>query len=86
MTYNLELDGHDSEVEHLHQRPDHIVRLERGNVDFLELGPDCSLATTLCDCHEAEEGRQTYHTTLAHPFHNILLVYTNHTAQKSTDP
>lgn len=58
--YNLKLDGDDSEVENLHSRPKHKVRLESRQVHVPELLRQCSLTTPLGDRHVGEEARQTY--------------------------
>lgn len=57
-THDLELYRHDSEVQHLHQRPDHIIRLQSRNIYILKLPYHRSLPTTLCDRHECEETPQ----------------------------
>jgi hypothetical protein len=54
-TYDLELDGHDSEVENLHAWPHHKVGLESWNIDVLKLPSNCALATTFGNCHECEK-------------------------------
>jgi hypothetical protein len=58
-THNLELNGHDAEVEHLHCRPDNEVRFECRDVDVLELVLDGALATAFTDGHESEEASKT---------------------------
>ena len=58
-TYNLELDGHDPEVDDLDCRPDQEVGLERRNVDVLELALNSALSTTLGKGHVCEEGGET---------------------------
>ena len=58
-TYNLELNGHDAEVDQLHRRPNDEVRFERRYVDILELTSDGAPATALADSHECEEASQT---------------------------
>lgn len=59
-TYNLVLDRHDSEVDHLHSWPDQPVGLECRNVDVLELLLHGALSTALGDGHESEEARETW--------------------------
>ena len=56
---NLELNGHDAEVEHLHRRPDNEVCFECRDIDVLELVLDCALATAFTDGHESEEASKT---------------------------
>lgn len=58
-THNLELNGHDAEVEHLHRRPDNEVCFECRDIDVLELVLDCALATAFTDGHESEEASKT---------------------------
>ena len=58
-TYDLELDGHDSEVENLHAWPHHKVGLESWNIDVLKLPSNCALPTTFGNCHECEKCCQT---------------------------
>jgi hypothetical protein len=53
------LDRHDAEVDKLYSRPDHVIGLERRHIDVLELALHSTLATTLGNCHEGEEGSQT---------------------------
>ena len=55
LTYNLELDGHDPEVDDLHSRPDQEVGLQRRDIDVLEFALHSALSTTLCNCHVCEE-------------------------------
>jgi hypothetical protein len=55
----LELDRHDPEVDQLHCRPDKEIRLERWDVDVLELALYGALAAALADGHECEEASQT---------------------------
>lgn len=59
-THNLELNGHDAEVEHLYRRPDNEVRFECGNIDVLELVLDGALATAFANGHESEEAAETW--------------------------
>jgi hypothetical protein len=59
-THNLELNGHDAEVKHLHSRPDNEVRFECRDIDVLELGSDGALATAFTDGHECEEAGETW--------------------------
>lgn len=58
-THNLELDGHDAEVDQLYRGPNNKVRFERRYVDVLELASDGTPATALADGHECEEAAQT---------------------------
>jgi hypothetical protein len=59
-THNLELNGHDAEVDQLHRGPYDEVRLERRHVDVLELASDSAPTTALADGHECEEAAQTW--------------------------
>jgi hypothetical protein len=59
-TYNLVLDRHDSEVDHLHCRPDQPVGLERRDIDVLELALHGALSTALSHGHEGEEAGKTF--------------------------
>jgi hypothetical protein len=56
----LKLDGYQSEVDDLYQRPNDVIGLERRHVDILKLANDCSLSTSFGDRHECEEACQTY--------------------------
>lgn len=58
-TYNLELDGHDAEVDQLHCWPNKEVRFKCWHVDILEFASDGTLAAALADSHECEEASQT---------------------------
>jgi hypothetical protein len=58
-TYNLELDGHHTEVDDLHSRPNQEVGLEGWNVDILELALHSTPSTALSDGHECEESGKT---------------------------
>lgn len=58
-TYNLELNRNNAEVEDLHCRPKHEIGLEGWQVNIPELLGQCPSATTLGDCHVAEETRET---------------------------
>lgn len=58
-THNLELDGHDPEVDDLHSWPDQEVGLQRRDINVLELALDGALSTTLGDGHVCEECRKT---------------------------
>jgi hypothetical protein len=58
-TYNLVLDRHDPEVDELDRRPNHVIGLERRNVNVLELALHGALSTTFGNRHECEESRQT---------------------------
>lgn len=59
-THNLELDGNHPEVQDLHRRPEHKVRLECRQVHILELASQGSPSATLSNRHEGEETDQTY--------------------------
>lgn len=59
MTDNLELNGHKPEIDELHSRPDDKVRLQRRNIDVLELLLHLPMAATLSDRHEGKEGCET---------------------------
>lgn len=59
VTNNLELNGHDAEVENLHGRPQEIVRFERRNVDVAELVDQGIPAAAFRHRHEGEETEQT---------------------------
>ena len=58
-THNLELNGRDAEVEHLHRRPDNEVCFECRDIDVLELVFDGALATAFANSHEGEEAAKT---------------------------
>lgn len=58
-THNLELNGHDTEVDQLNRRPDKEVRFKRRHVDVLEFASDGTLAATLADGHKCEEASET---------------------------
>lgn len=58
-TYQLELHGHQAEVDNLHSRPDDEVGLQRGDVHVTQLAHDGTTATTLGDGHDREEAQQT---------------------------
>lgn len=58
-SYNLVLNWHNAEVDHLHSWPHHPVGLERRDVDVLKFTLHCALATALSNCHEREETGQT---------------------------
>lgn len=58
-TYNLELNGHNAEVDQLHCWPNDEVRFECWHVDVLEFASDGALAAALADGHECEEASQT---------------------------
>lgn len=58
-TYDLVLNGHDTEVDNLHRRPDQPVGFERRDVDVLKLALYSALASTLGYRHEGEETRKT---------------------------
>jgi len=58
-TDNLELNRHDSKIQHLYSRPNNVVGLERRYVDVLKLSEHCSPSSTLCKCHECEEESKT---------------------------
>ena len=58
-THNLELDGHDAEVDQLHCGPNDEVRLKRRHVNILEFASDGAPATALANGHECEEAAQT---------------------------
>ena len=63
-TYNLELDGHNAEVEDLHRRPENEVGLESRQEDVSELAAQRSSSTTLGDSHKSEKACQTYTSTV----------------------
>lgn len=56
-TYNLELNRHKTEVDDLHSWPDYKVRLQRWDVDVLELARHSALSTAFGNGHEREEAR-----------------------------
>lgn len=58
-THKLELDGHQTEVDNLHSRPDGIVGLERWDIHVPELVVDGPLATTLGNGHGSVEAHET---------------------------
>lgn len=58
-TYDLELNGHDTEVDHLHRGPNDEVRLKSWHVNILELMGNGTPATTFADSHECEEAAKT---------------------------
>lgn len=62
--YDLELNGHDTEVEHLHCWPDDVVRLERWDIYVSELLCNSISSTTFSHRHEGEEGSQTWYTRM----------------------
>jgi hypothetical protein len=73
-THNLELQRHDAEVENLHGRPDHVIRLQRRNVHFLELASNGATAAALGDGHEEEEERETCHLAAVR---NVGVIHTD---------
>jgi len=44
--YDLQIQRHDCEVQHLHSRPDYEICLESGEVSVRELVKDITTATT----------------------------------------
>lgn len=58
-TYNLELDGHNAEVENLNGRPYDVVCLQSRYVDVLELASHGALSSALSHRHESEEASKT---------------------------
>lgn len=59
-TYDLELDGHEAEVDDLYSRPEHVVCLQSWNVNvlhFLDYGPS---APSFGNGHESKETPKTY--------------------------
>lgn len=58
-SYQLELNRHDSEIDNLNQRPDHVVCFESGNIHVSQLVRDSSSSATLCDCHDSEKSGNT---------------------------
>lgn len=59
-TYNLVLNGHDTEVDNLHSWPDQPVGLKRRDIDVLELALHGTLSTALGYGHECEEAGKTW--------------------------
>lgn len=75
-THNLKLNGHDSEVDHLHSWPDEVVRLERRHIDVLELLLHGLSAAALCHRHVSEEDRKTYpRMSATNLFSNLLPIW-----------
>lgn len=64
--YNLKLQRNDSEVQDLYSRPKHEIRLQRRQIDVLELASHSSSATTLCNSHECKEQSQSWHFDQPH--------------------
>jgi hypothetical protein len=59
LTYQLELNRHQTEVDHLNSRPHKIVGLESRNVHIPELVGHSTSTTTLSDSHGSVENSQT---------------------------
>lgn len=59
-SYNLELDGHEPEVDDLHRGPHQEVGFQRRYVDVLELAGDRTLSAALGNGHESEEARKAW--------------------------
>jgi hypothetical protein len=60
ITYNLELNGHHTEVDDLHSRPNQEVGLQGRNVDVLKLALYSTPSTTFSNGHECEESGETW--------------------------
>jgi hypothetical protein len=59
-THNLELNGHHTEVDDLHCRPNQEIGFQGGDVDILELALQCTLSTAFSNGHESEESGKTW--------------------------
>lgn len=59
-TYNLILNGHNSEVNDLNRRPNHPVGFQGRNINILEFALHSALPTALSNSHESEEAGKTY--------------------------
>ena len=53
---------HDPEVQYLYRGPEHIVGLQRWDIDILELSRNSTLASSFGQCHECEEDAETCNT------------------------
>lgn len=60
ITYNLELDGNDAEIQDLHRRPQNEIGFEGRQVDILKLASQGPPPTALGHRHESEEAPQTW--------------------------
>jgi hypothetical protein len=58
-TYDLELDGDDPEVQHLYKGPEHVVCLQRRQIDVLQFPTDGSLSASFGDSHEGKKTGET---------------------------
>lgn len=54
-THQLKLEWHYSEIQNLYQRPDHVIRLQYGNVDFPKFVFDGLQRLPFGKGHEGEE-------------------------------
>lgn len=58
ITDNLKLKWDDPEIEDLHGGPEHEIRLQRRQVDFLKFAGHCSSPATFGNGHKCEEASQ----------------------------